>query len=63
MVTAKSVIIATGARYNRLALDRLAEFEGVGVYYAATQMEAQACGQTRLRSWAAAIPPGRPRCS
>jgi thioredoxin reductase (NADPH) len=43
-ITAKSVIIATGARYNRLPLDRLAEFEGVGVYYAATQMEAQACG-------------------
>jgi thioredoxin reductase (NADPH) len=42
-ITAKSVIIATGARYNRLPLDRLAEFEGVGVYYAATQMEAQAC--------------------
>jgi len=42
-VTAKSVIIATGARYNRLPLDRLAEFEGVGVYYAATQMEALAC--------------------
>ena len=42
-ITAKSVIIATGARYNRLPLDRLAEFEGVGIYYAATQMEAQAC--------------------
>jgi len=42
-VTARSVIIATGARYNRLPLDRLADFEGVGVYYAATQMEAQAC--------------------
>ena len=42
-VTAKSVIIATGARYNRLPLAQLAEFEGVGVYYAATQMEAQAC--------------------
>jgi thioredoxin reductase (NADPH) len=43
MVTATSVIIATGARYNRLPLDRLTEYEGVGVYYAATQMEAQAC--------------------
>ena len=43
VVTARSVIIATGARYNRLPLARLAEFEGVGVYYAATQMEAQAC--------------------
>jgi thioredoxin reductase (NADPH) len=43
VVNARSVIIATGARYNRLELDRLAEFEGVGVYYAATQMESQAC--------------------
>jgi thioredoxin reductase (NADPH) len=42
-ITAKSVIIATGARYNRLPLGRLAEFEGVGVYYAATQTEALAC--------------------
>jgi thioredoxin reductase (NADPH) len=42
-VTANSVIIATGARYNRLPLDRLSDFEGVGVYYAATQMEAKAC--------------------
>ena len=42
-ITARSVIIATGARYNRLPLARLAEFEGIGVYYAATQMEAQAC--------------------
>ena len=43
-IQARSVIIATGARYHRLPLDRLAEFEGVGVYYAATQAEAQACG-------------------
>lgn len=42
-VRATSVIIATGARYNRLQLDRLTDFEGVGVYYAATQMEAKAC--------------------
>jgi thioredoxin reductase (NADPH) len=44
-VSAKSVIIATGARYNRLPLDRLPEFEGLGVYYAATQMEAQSCAR------------------
>jgi thioredoxin reductase (NADPH) len=43
VIAAWSVIIATGARYNRLALARLAEFESVGVYYAATQTEAQAC--------------------
>jgi thioredoxin reductase (NADPH) len=42
-VVAKSVIIATGGSYRRLALDRLSDFEGVGIYYAATQMEAQAC--------------------
>lgn len=43
-VAARSVVIATGARYNRLPLDRLDDYEGVGVYYAATQAEAQACG-------------------
>jgi thioredoxin reductase (NADPH) len=43
IVRARSVIIATGARYNRLALDRLADFEGAGVYYAATQQEARQC--------------------
>jgi thioredoxin reductase (NADPH) len=43
LVSARSIIIPTGARYNRLPLERLSDFEGVGVYYAATQMEAQAC--------------------
>jgi thioredoxin reductase (NADPH) len=42
-INTKSVIIATGARYNRLPLERLTDLEGVGVYYAASQMEAQAC--------------------
>ena len=43
VVASKALIIATGASYNRLPVDRLAEFEGVSVYYAATQMEAQVC--------------------
>ena len=43
VVAARSLIIATGASYNRLPVDRRGKFEGVGVYYAATQMEAQAC--------------------
>ncbi len=47
-VAANSVIIATGARYNRLPLDRLFDFEGIGVYYAATQMEAKACHRGRV---------------
>jgi thioredoxin reductase (NADPH) len=40
----RSVVIATGASYRRLAVANLAEFEGAGVYYAATQIEAQMCG-------------------
>jgi len=43
-VPARAVIIATGARYRKLALENLPQFDGVGVYYGATQMEAQLCG-------------------
>ena len=43
-VLARAVIIATGAAYRRLALENLAQFEGVGVYYGATFVEAQWCG-------------------
>jgi thioredoxin reductase (NADPH) len=43
VVAARSLIVATGARYNRLPVDRLDRFEGVGVYYVATQAEAQSC--------------------
>lgn len=42
-VRAKAVIIATGVQYKRLPIDRLAELEGEGVYYAATDMEARYC--------------------
>jgi thioredoxin reductase (NADPH) len=38
------VVIATGARYRSLPLDRWAEFEGAGIYFAATELEARACG-------------------
>ena len=41
--TGRSVIVATGAQYRRLDVPRLEEFEGGGVYYAATQAEAQMC--------------------
>jgi thioredoxin reductase (NADPH) len=40
---ARAVVVATGARYRRLAVDRLAELEGSGVFYAATEVEAQKC--------------------
>jgi thioredoxin reductase (NADPH) len=43
-VPARAVIIATGAEYRRLSLENLSRFEGAGVYYGATFLEAQLCG-------------------
>jgi thioredoxin reductase (NADPH) len=40
---ARTVVLATGASYRRLNVARLADFEGAGVYYAATTVEAQMC--------------------
>jgi thioredoxin reductase (NADPH) len=42
-VTARSIIIATGAEYRKPPLENLSRFEGTGVYYGATYMEAQLC--------------------
>jgi thioredoxin reductase (NADPH) len=42
-VPARTVIIATGAEYRRPALENLSHFEGAGVYYGATFVEAQVC--------------------
>ena len=43
-IEARAVVIATGARCRSLPLDRWAEFEGAGIYFAATELEARACG-------------------
>jgi thioredoxin reductase (NADPH) len=40
---ARSLIVATGADYRRPEIPRLAELEGVGVFYAASEMEARIC--------------------
>ncbi|MGZ4691115.1 MAG: FAD-dependent oxidoreductase [Acidimicrobiia bacterium] len=40
----RAVIVATGAQYRRLRIPRLEEFEGTGVYYAATEVEARLVG-------------------
>ncbi|MEM7459561.1 MAG: FAD-dependent oxidoreductase [Pseudomonadota bacterium] len=42
-ISAKAVVIATGAQYQRLPLDNIECYEGRGVYYGATPMEAQLC--------------------
>jgi thioredoxin reductase (NADPH) len=43
-VSAKCLLIASGASYRRLNVEGREQFEGVGVYYDATPMEAQMCG-------------------
>jgi thioredoxin reductase (NADPH) len=42
-VRARAIVIATGAEYRKLELPDLAKYEGVGVYYGATFIEAQRC--------------------
>ena len=42
-VAARAVVIATGARYRRLNVAGLERFEGTGVHYSATPIDAQAC--------------------
>jgi len=47
-ISARAVILATGAEYRRLPLENLAEFEGISVFYAAGPPEAQRCGASRV---------------
>jgi thioredoxin reductase (NADPH) len=42
-IDSKAVVIATGARYRALPLERWPDFEGAGIYYAATELEARGC--------------------
>jgi thioredoxin reductase (NADPH) len=42
-----AIIVAAGVQYRRLPIDRLPEFEGAGVYYAATEIEARHCKGTQ----------------
>jgi thioredoxin reductase (NADPH) len=43
VINGRSLIVATGAQYRKLDLPGLERFEGLGVYYAATQAEALMC--------------------
>jgi thioredoxin reductase (NADPH) len=43
-ISTRTVVIATGAQYRKLPLENLSRFEGAGVYYGATFVEAQLCG-------------------
>ena len=47
-IAARAVLLATGAQYRRLPVERLAEFEGLTVFYAAGAPEAQLCAGSRV---------------
>jgi thioredoxin reductase (NADPH) len=47
-IAARAVLLATGAQYRRLPVERLAEFEGLTVLYAAGAPEAQLCAGSRV---------------
>jgi thioredoxin reductase (NADPH) len=45
-IQARAVVIATGARYRRLGVERLEEFEGASVHYWASPLEADLCANS-----------------
>jgi thioredoxin reductase (NADPH) len=47
-VSARAVVLATGAEYRRLPVADLSDYEGVSVFYAAGPPEAQRCGAARV---------------
>ena len=47
-VAARALILATGAEYRKPAVENVTQFEGAGVYYAATPMEAQLCAEAEV---------------
>ena len=47
-VRGRTIVIATGAQYRRLPLDNARRFEGRGVYFGATAMEARLCANEEV---------------
>jgi thioredoxin reductase (NADPH) len=47
-LSARAIVIATGAQYNKPSIGNLRKFEGQGVYYGATYMESQLCGNEEV---------------
>jgi thioredoxin reductase (NADPH) len=47
-IRGKSILVATGVEYRRLDVPRLSEFEGAGVYYAATDTETKLCRNEKV---------------
>ncbi|HZN97702.1 MAG TPA: NAD(P)/FAD-dependent oxidoreductase, partial [Gemmatimonadales bacterium] len=67
----RCVLVATGVSYRRLDIANFPEFEGAGIYYAATEMEARLCrgeevvvfGAGNSAGQAVVYLSGRDRCS
>ncbi len=47
-VCSRAVVVASGARYRRLAVENYARYENCGIYYAATAMEGVLCRQNEV---------------
>jgi thioredoxin reductase (NADPH) len=47
-IATRAIIISTGAQYNRPPIANLKEFEGLGIYYGATYIESQLCGNEEV---------------
>lgn len=47
-IDTRTIVVATGARYRALPLARWNDFEGAGIYYAATELEARVCGNASV---------------
>ncbi len=64
VLRARSIVVASGARYRRPEIENLADFEGRGVWYQGRRRSRPGYAPRRKSCWsAAAIPPGRPRYS
>jgi thioredoxin reductase (NADPH) len=47
-LTSRSIVISTGAQYNKPNIENLKKFEGQGIYYGATFIESQLCGDEEV---------------
>src|SRR5262245_3727825 len=47
-IAARAVVLSCGAQYRRLPVERLSEFEGISVFYAAGPPEARQCAGSRV---------------
>ncbi|MFL6605367.1 MAG: FAD-dependent oxidoreductase [Steroidobacteraceae bacterium] len=47
-IRSRTVIIASGAEYRKLAIENLTDYLGIGVYYAATAVEKKLCGDDEV---------------